>query len=258
MAEPAEVLAKQLHEQLFEPVEMANQASVAGMVVLSCLLLLGLLLMAWLSAGQQNKAESVHSENSHSFHESSRHTMRSTSPSLISGLSVGNSSHISSISQLHHMSGPKSLPLSIISCMSRGTMTSVNKSTMTEGLQFSLEEELKRMNLLDKYTPSRMGSIVNTADITIIQEKQIERKDSSNTESFAHRIIDNNFSLCSKKSSVDSETNTTFQGLPNGAFEDEEEIADATRRCSDYVNNNCSGRRRKFEPKYATITKMQL
>lgn len=251
MAEPQEVLAKELQQQLFVPMEMANQASVGGMALLTCLMLLGLLGMAWLSAGRRKKAGSVHSDHSHSFHAGSRH-MRSTSPSLVSALSMGNSSHISSISQHHHMSnGPKSLPLSIISVMSRSTMTSKNQSTMTDGITFDLEEEIKRLQ--DIYSRSRIGSIVNTADIVIIPERHIERKDSSNMESY-DVIRDSRFSLC-KKSSVDSETNTPWRGVENAGFEDEVDgVADATRRMSDFVNNNCSGRRRKFEPKYATIS----
>lgn len=256
MAEPNEILANELQQQLFVPVEMANQASVGGMVLLTCLMLLGLLGMAWTNTGGRNKAQSVHSDNSHSFH--GRHTMRSASPSLSSAVSMGNSSHITSVSQHHLGSGPKSLPLSIVSVMSRGTMTSANKCTMTDGIKFDIKDDLKRLNLHEKYSHSRVGSIVNTADITVIEERerQIERKDSSNTESYERDDVGN--PVLAKKLSVDNETNTPWNGVENAAFDSEEGVVEASRRCSDYVNTNCSGRRRKFEPKYATISNMHL
>ncbi|ODM92316.1 Platelet glycoprotein 4 [Orchesella cincta] len=234
MVEPNEVLMDELQQQLFVPVEWANQASVGGMAVLACLMLLGLLGMIWVNTNNRNKASSIHSDHSDSFHahSPSRHTMRSTSPSLISSLSMGNSSHISSISQHHHGSaGPKSLPLSIVSVMSRGTMTSTNQGTMTD-IPFNLEEDINRISkeqAKSKRVPATINKmdIVNTADVCVHEQPENEAK----------------------------------QGAVNGAFEEDtpssgegSNVAAAASRCSEYVNTTCSGRRRKFEPKYATIS----
>lgn len=134
-------------------------------------------------------------------------------------------------------------------------MTSVNKSTMTED-KFNMEEEIKRMNLLDKLSLSRMGSIVNTADVqTLTTEKTIDRKDSSNTESFERKHTNNNNKKSTKM--INSTQHEINSGEVNVGFEGDsssgDDVSEASRRCSEHVNSNCSGRRRKFEPKYATI-----
>jgi hypothetical protein len=130
-----------LKNELFRPVAMAGKATVGGIISCSILVFLGIVGCAFVSKGRR-RTSSIASENSNSFHaEEARGSSRSRTGSLNS---VGTMSRMSSMSRSGISSNhPKSLS-SIVSVVSRGTMTSENKGTMTDG-HFDVEEEVRKL-----------------------------------------------------------------------------------------------------------------
>jgi len=186
---------------MFRPVEMAEKASVGGIISCSILLLLGILGCAFVSVGRR-KPSSIASGNSDSFHaEEVRGSSRSRTGSLNSVRSV---SHISSMSGSGASSShPRSLA-SIISVVSRGTMTSENKGTMTES-PFDVEKEVKKLKkaaedeLRTDQDANQMSQSTSSTTVTA------PAPNNSTTYPFAGKKISNNSRFASLQNSYQNE-----------------------------------------------------